>query len=128
MALPVIGQLADMANGDALLMHRGRFIDTTFLLGVGDQEWLLRIAEGRVVRVAEGPFVMPRFTFALRAAAADWAAFWSPEPAPGYHDLFALIRFGRLSVTGDMHDFMANLFYFKALLAKLRVDRMEVTP
>ena len=38
----------------------------------------------------------------------------------GNHDLFALIRFKRLSVEGDMHPFMSNLFYFKGVLASLR--------
>jgi hypothetical protein len=116
----MIEQLAERANDDALLVHRGRFLDTTFLLGVGDQDWLVRIVDGRVVKIDQGPFVMPRYTFALRASAADWDAFWSAAPRPGFHDLFALIRFRRLAVEGDMHDFMANLFYFKALLAKLR--------
>jgi hypothetical protein len=108
------------ANGDALLMHRGRHLNTRFLLGIGDEDWLIRIIDGRVVEMLKGPFVMPRYTFALRASAVDWDAFWAPHPAPGYHDLFALIRFRRLAVEGDMHDFMANLFYFKTLLAKLR--------
>jgi hypothetical protein len=116
----MIGQLAERANADPLLVHRGRFIDTRFLLSVGDRDWLIRILDGRVIDIAEGPFVMPRYTFALRASAADWDAFWSPAPRPGYHDLFALIRFKRLAVEGDMHSFMANLFYFKGLLAKLR--------
>jgi hypothetical protein len=116
----MIARLAELANADALLVHRGRFVDTRFLLAVGDEQWLVRILDGRVAEVTKGPFVMPRWTFALRAAAADWDAFWSPAPRPGYHDLFALIRFKRLAVEGDMHAFMANLFYFKALLGKLR--------
>ena len=116
----MIGQLAEKANADALLVHRGRFLCTTFLLDVGGDEWLVRIVDGSVSEIRQGPFVMPRFTFALRAASADWDAYWSPDPRPGFHDLFALIRFRRLAVEGDMHPFMANLFYFKALLAKLR--------
>jgi len=116
----MIGKLVEKANADALLVHRGRFLCTTFLLDVGGTEWLIRILDGQVAEVRQGPFVMPRFTFALRASAADWDAFWSPDPRPGFHDLFALIRFRRLAVEGDMHPFMANLFYFKALLAKLR--------
>jgi hypothetical protein len=116
----MIEDLAKKANDDALLVHRGRFLDTRFLLDVGGQEWLIRIVDGRIVETLQGPFVMPRWTFALRASAEDWDAFWSPDPRPGYHDLFALIRFRRLAVEGDMHAFMSNLFYFKALLAKLR--------
>jgi len=114
------GNLADRANADALLVHRGRFVTTRFMIEMGDEQWLVRIVDGRVVEVLQGPFVMPRWSFALRASASDWDVFWSPDPPPGYHDLFALIRFGRLKVEGDMQPFMANLFYFKGLLGKLR--------
>lgn len=116
----MIGNLAQLANDDALLMHRGRFVTTRFMVEVGDDQWLLRVIDGRVVEALKGPFVMPRWSFALRARASDWDMFWSPDPPPGYHDLFALVRFGRLTVEGDMHPFMANLFYFKGLLGKLR--------
>lgn len=115
-----VAHLADLANRNALLVHRGRFVTTRFLLEIGDTSWLVRVSEGRVVEAVEGPFVMPRWTFALRAAKEDWAVFWSPHPPPGFHDLFALIRFNRLRVEGDMQPFMANLFYFKGLLASLR--------
>ena len=36
-------------------------------------------------------------------------------------DLLALVKFGRLKVEGDMHAFMANLFYFKGVLASVRL-------
>lgn len=116
----MISTLAERVNGDARLVHRGRFVDTTFLLEIGEQAWLVRILDGRVVDVRKGPFVMARWTFALRASAESWQSFWSPTPPPGFHDLFAMIRFRRLAVDGDMHPFMANLFYFKAVLAALR--------
>jgi hypothetical protein len=116
----MIERLTELANADPRLVHRGRFIDTTFLLGVGDESWLIRILDGRVAEVRKGPFVMARWTFALRASAEDWGQFWSPNPPPGFHDLFALVRFKRLKVEGDMHPFMSNLFYFKDLLGSLR--------
>ena len=113
----MIENLAERANADDLLVHRGRFVETTFLLGGGEESWLVRVSEGRVVAVSKGPFVMARWTFALRATAEAWDRFWSPEPPPGFHDLVALLRFKRLVIEGDMRPFMANLFYFKALLA-----------
>jgi hypothetical protein len=113
-------ELAEKANADDLLVHRGRFVSTSFLIEIGSDAWLVRIQDGRVASVTPGPFVMPRWTFALRAPADAWAQFWSANPPPGFHDLFALIKQRLLKLEGDMHPFMANLFYFKALLAKLR--------
>lgn len=116
----MIERVAELANANPRLVHRGRFIDTTFMLGIGEESWLIRILDGRVAEVKKGPFVMARWTFALRASAEDWGQFWSLAPPPGFHDLFALIRFKRLKVEGDMHPFMSNLFYFKDLLGSLR--------
>jgi len=116
----MIETLAERVNANALLVRKGRFVNTAFLLGVGDQDWLVTIQNGRVVEVAEGPFVMPRWTFALRAPADAWAKFWERRPPPGFHDLFALIKHRLLKAEGDLHPFMANLFYFKGVLAALR--------
>ena len=116
----MIDTLQALVDADEMLIHRGRFVTTSFLLEIGETAWLLEITKGRISNVTRGPFVMPRWTFALSAAASDWNAFWSPSPPPGFHDLFALLRFKRLAIEGDMHVFMANLFYFKQLLAKLR--------
>jgi len=119
----MIETLAARVNGDAALVRRGRFVDTTFLLEVGETPWLITIAAGRVAAVVQGPFVMASWTFALRAPADAWARFWAADPEPGFHDLFALIKQRLLKVEGDLHPFMANLFYFKGLMAALRAER-----
>lgn len=112
--------LPERVDADARLVHRGRFVSTTFLLEVGPDAWLVRIAEGRVAEVRRGPHVMPRWTFALRAPADAWEDFWSPRPPPGANDLLALAKARRLAIEGDQHPFMANLLYFKGVLASLR--------
>jgi hypothetical protein len=112
-----VAKLASLANGDAWLVHRGRHLDTTLLLGVGADAFLLHVRHGRVHQVQRGPLVMPRWTFALKASAEDWAVFWQPLPPPGRHDLMALIKTKRLVLEGDQHPFFANLRYFKELLA-----------
>jgi len=37
--------------------------------------------------------------------------------APGLHDLIAMLKTRQLRLEGDQHPFMANLRYFKELLA-----------
>jgi hypothetical protein len=113
----VIEKLAGLANDNSWLVHRGRYLDTTFLLGVGDTDYLVRIHRGRVETIERGPLVMPRWTFALRGSREAWATFWQPLPPPGFHDLIALIKTRALALEGDQHPFMANLRYFKELLA-----------
>jgi hypothetical protein len=116
----MIEQLAGLVNAQPALVRRGKHVNTTFLLQVGDTPWLISVAAGQVISVARGPFVMAAWTFALRAPSTAWDKFWSPTPEPGFHDLFALIKQRLLVAEGDLHPFMSNLFYFKGLLATLR--------
>ncbi len=118
----MIEALAARVNGDAALVRRGRFVQTTFLLQVGEVPWLITIDGGHVTSVVQGPFVMASWTFALRAPADAWARFWAADPEPGFHDLFALIKQRLLKAEGDLHPFMANLFYFKGVLGALRAE------
>jgi hypothetical protein len=109
--------LSTLANADPWLVHRGRFLDVTFLLRSGEKAWLVRIHRGRVEAVDRGPFVMPRFAFALQGSEQAWATFWQRVPPPGGHDLIAMLKTGALTIAGDLHPFFANLRYFKDLLA-----------
>jgi hypothetical protein len=117
MTVDAIERLAELGNGNAWLMHRGRFLDVTFLIEVGPTHYLVRIHRGRIESIAKGPLVMPRWTFALRASEEAWATFWKPVPPPGFHDLIAMSKVKALRIEGDQHPFMANLRYFKDLLA-----------
>ena len=112
--------LKDKVNDDAALVRRGRFLTTTFMIEVGSAQWLVSIVGGRIVSIAQGPFVMPSWSFALRAPQDEWEKFWSANPGPGSNDLMALIRRRVLRAEGDLHVFMANLRYFKESLEKLR--------
>jgi hypothetical protein len=116
----LLERLKEKVNGDTALTRRGRFLTTTFLLEVGTTQWLVSIVEGKIASVAPGPFVMPSWTFALRAPQDEWEKFWSADPRPGSNDLMALIKRRMLKVEGDLKVFMANLRYFKESLEKLR--------
>lgn len=107
-------------NADGWLVHRGRYLSTTFMLDLGDVQHLVRVVDGRVESVTAGPFVMPRWNFALRTTREAWQTFCKPLPPPGFHDLMAMIRFKTLRLEGDQHPFMANLLYFKDLLSRMR--------
>lgn len=116
----MIEDLQNKVNADEMLVKRGRFLSTTFLLEVGSTAWLITINEGRIVAIVRGPFVMPSWSFALRASEDEWSQFWSANPQPGHHDLMALIKRRTLKPEGDLKVFMANLRYFKEALVKLR--------
>lgn len=118
--MPEIERLRDLVNGDEWLTYRGRYLNATLLLEVGADAYLIRIHNGEIESVSRGPFVMPRWTFALRASMEAWEKFCQPRPEPGYHDVLAMVKFKTLKLDGDQHPFMSNLLYFKDVLACLR--------
>ena len=116
----MIDKIASLVNADAKLIRRGRFVDTTFMIAIDDTYYLLRIQEGRVSKLTPGPFITPDYSFALRASRAVWEKFWQPLPPLGFTDIFALVKQKLMRVEGDIHPFMANLLYFKDVIAAPR--------
>ena len=78
----MLEHLKEKVNSDASLTRRGRFLTTTFLIEVGSAQWLVGIVEGKIASVTQGPFVMPSWSFALRASQEEWQKFWSADPPP----------------------------------------------
>ncbi len=115
-----IEDLPARVAGDPSLARWGRDLTAEVLLAVGEQEWLLSLRDGQLTRVQPGPFVMPRYTLALRLDPAGFARFLAANPEAGWQDLLALRRHGALRVEGDTMPFFQHLMWFKGALALLR--------
>jgi len=105
---------------DEWLVYRGRFLNVTFMVQSGEREWLVRIHDGDIQEIRQGPFVMPRWSFRLVANEDAWKKYYADVPTPGYHDLMAMIKFKYLRIEGDQHPFMSHLLYFKELMKSLK--------
>jgi hypothetical protein len=116
----MIDKIANLVNADTRLVQRGHFVDTTFMIAIDGADTLIRIQEGRVTKVTPGPFITPDYSFALRASREVWEKFWQPLPPLGFTDVFALVKQKLMRVEGDIHPFMANLLYFKDVIAAPR--------
>jgi len=112
----MIERICDLVNADAALVRRGRFLTCDFLVEVGDEPFHVSVQDGRIAGVTRGPAAARPWRFAIRASAEAWREFWQPVPRAGYHDLFALTRFGRARIEGDLLPLMANLRYVKEVL------------
>ena len=117
----VMTRLPALVNQDTALIRRGRWLSNVFLVEVGTRQFLVHVDKGRLLKVEHGPFVMPSWSFAVRASESVWQRFWQPLPAPGDNDIFALRKTGEMSVEGNLQPFMANLIYIKQVLAMPRV-------
>ena len=112
--------LPQLVNGDAWLIHRGRFLSAEVLIEVGSTPFHVAIEHGRIARLERGPLLMRPWRFAVRGGADGWRKFWSKVPPPKFHDIFALTKHAGFRIEGDLQPFMANLLYFKDVLAAPR--------
>jgi hypothetical protein len=112
---------------DPGLIRRGRFLDCDCLLGPIDRPFHVAIRAGRILDLRPEPVLMRSWQFAYRASPPAWAEYWQPMPRPGWHDLLALTKRGEAVLEGDLHPFIANLQYFKDVLALPRA-RVAAVP
>ena len=117
----VMTRLPALVNQDTALIRRGRWLSNVFLVEAGTTQFLGHVDKGRLLKGEHGPFVMPSWSFAVRASESVWQRFWQPLPAPGDNDIFALRKTGEMSVEGNLQPLMANLIYIKQVLAMPRV-------
>jgi hypothetical protein len=114
------GTISSRVNSDPHLVWRGRGLSADCLVQIGAVPFLLRIEGGNVRECRRGVPLMCSWVFAVRGSAQAWAALWQDLPPPGWHDIFALIKRGEMSLEGNLHPLMANLQYFKDMIASPR--------
>jgi hypothetical protein len=118
-------RLPGLLDGQPDLVRRGRFLTVECLLGTPAVPFHVSIQAGRIVRIEPGPRLMRSWRFAYRASPEAFAEFWRPVPRAGWHDLLALMKRGEATLEGDLQPFLANLQYFKDLLALPRGEFHE---
>jgi hypothetical protein len=102
------------------LLRLGRLFSECVLIEVDGREFYLTFDKGRIAAIAEGPSRKTPWRFALRTDAEALARFWQPRPAPGFHDIFGLVKIGRGRIDGDILALVRNLRFFKEVLALAR--------
>ena len=124
----MIERLAQLVNHDPAIVRWGRHMNETFMVEVGDDAVSGHAcASGRIEKVEKGPFVMRSWRFAIRARREHWEKFWQKPPAPGWHDLFALLRRGEVAFEGDQRVLMA-LSAVPQAGARRAAERMKLEP
>lgn len=116
----MVENLAQLVNEDPAIVRWGRGMNETFMVEVGETQFLLTVREGKIEKVEKSPFVQRTWRFAVRAKREAWEKFWQRVPAPGWHDLFGLLRRGDVAFEGDQRVLMAYLQYVKLVLAAPR--------
>lgn len=109
-------------ESDSLLASKGKFVDLSFELGVGEQSWIVRLANGKVSATPHAE-AKTKPTFSIRADSPAWDDFCKPVPPPGTHDILALFEGERLKLSGEMLQLFRNLMLVKRVLAHARKSK-----
>jgi hypothetical protein len=122
---PWMNAWQDMVNADPTLKVIGRFFTTDFLLGFGDQEYIVSVRDGTIQRITDSLTIETPWSFALRAPEESWEKFTQRMPPPMYNDIWAMAHplHGRLRMDGDVKVLWQNM---RALTWML--DRMREVP
>lgn len=113
-------------SASTTLRRRSARIDLRLLLQSGSEGYVLHLRDGEVLSLKADSGPMHDWDVAFRMGAEDWQGFWAAHPHPGWHDIFALTRAGRLRIEGNLLPLMQNLQVIKDVLALPRAAR-EVT-
>ncbi len=108
-------------SSDASLRRRARHLQARCLIGIGGESLLLVVEAGKLSWHDRLRPLTP-WDFAICGTAQAWGRFWNRPPPPGWHDLLALCKRKEMRIEGSLQPLMANLQYFKDLLALPRLD------
>ncbi len=100
-----------------------RFVDVDCLVGTFRSGIHLAIRSGEIVDAQPGPILMKSWRFAYRATPEAWEEHWQSLPRAGFHDILAMTKRGAATIEGDLQPFLANLQFFKDVLALPRAGR-----
>lgn len=122
--LDIFKSIQAQLNETPHLLRLGRLFSETVLIEVDGEEFYLTFDKGRLADVTPGPSRKTPWRFALRTDADALTQFWQARPAPGFHDIFGLVKIGRGRIDGDILALVKNLRFFKDVMSLPRAKEM----
>lgn len=112
----------DEVNNDPALAVFGKYFTDNFLLGFGDEEYLVSVREGRIERITNNLSADTPWTFGLRGPREIWEKFIQQVPPPMYNDIWAMAHplHGSLSIDGDGKILWQNVRALMWMLSDMR--------
>ncbi|AYG61867.1 hypothetical protein [Rhizobium jaguaris] len=105
------------------LLRMGCLLSETVLIEIGEECFYLTFHRGHIEKIAQGRNRKIPWRFAIRMDADALERFWQKLPAPGFHDIFGLVKLGRARIDGDILNLVKNLRFFKEILAIPREEQ-----
>ena len=108
------------ANSNKRLVEKGRWVNLTFTFGIGKNDYLFEIIEGKVISSTKRTVLTKSGIFKIHGERDAWEKHWLNIPPRNYHDIFAMLAKKLIIIDGNLTPFMQNLQYFKDLIASNR--------
>ena len=121
--MPTLELMARRLEAMPHLRRMGSLFSETVLIEVDNDSYYLTFNRGRIETIAHGRNRKTPWRFAIRTDSDALERFWQKLPAPGFHDIFGLVKLGRASIDGDILSLVKNLRFFKEILAIPRNER-----
>ena len=107
-----------VVNADPTLSRLGRYYSVHFTLSIDQQSWHFDVQDGALVSLSTESDNLAAFVLTLDAN--SWEEFGKPAPAPGYHDISAMIDQRHARLSGDLFPWLANMTFVKSIIRHLR--------
>jgi hypothetical protein len=116
-----VDEFRRLSDNDAELQAHGKYYSCSYLLDMEDQEFLVRMHQGKVEDLVVDPEPLVAYDFAIRADADTWRGFCQEIPPPMCHGIWAATFRRGMRLEGDLLVLMQNLRCLTRQLELLRV-------
>lgn len=103
-------------NSNNRLVHRGRWVNLTFIFGIDDQDFLIKINNGVIISIKKRTVLTESGEFRIHGKSEVWEKHWLNMPPKDYHDIFAMLAKRIIIIDGNLIPLMQNLQYFKDII------------
>jgi hypothetical protein len=104
----LLGGLQEAMKSDPELSVVGRFFTCDLLLGSGDRRFLLHFQDGNLAEIVPDPLPVIPWQVEIKAPEETWDKFLQNPPPPMFHDVWAAVWLGHMTLEGDTKVLMQN--------------------
>ncbi|MBT4354986.1 MAG: hypothetical protein HOD13_10535, partial [Rhodospirillaceae bacterium] len=102
MEAEIINELKGLVNRNAALTRRGKWVNLSFIFGIGNNDYLINVAKGKIVEVRKRTLPTECGEFSIRATKDTWQEHWQHMPKRDYHDIWSMLPKKLITLDGNL--------------------------
>jgi hypothetical protein len=112
--------IQERINGDPEFGIAAQFMSQDILIGVGDEQCIIRVREGVITEMALNPSPIDKWDFFIRAPEKGWKFFLKPFPPPFYQGFFTAAMREDFRFGGNVEALFAYYWAVQRMLTVIR--------